>query len=149
MTNKEAVERFDGYTSSSYINKLFWIAGSFENMDFKDFLAEMDKNNWKSCLPEIGNSKYFKDYQENNEMGQALIDHDKFGLIAEILHPKHYTNAHAHRTSRYFTFAITEIRISYVYAETLEELMLAIEKSSEKIYREYVSKDKKTPTPNP
>lgn len=144
MTNKEATERFDGYTNGTYINKMFWIAGSFENSDFKEFLEEMDDSDWDDCLPDIRNSKYYKDYQKDREMGQALVDHNKFGLIAELYHPKcHNFSRDKEGKIQSCSVSMGNCRISYVYAETLEELMLCIEKAADKIYEEYVKDDNK------
>lgn len=143
MTNREAVERFDGYVHGTFINKLFWIAGSFDSSDFKDFLEEMQDNDWKDCLPEIAKSKYFKEYQKDNEMGQALVDNNKFGFIAELHHPE--CKNFSYQKSKIVSCSVSSgcCRISYVYAETIEELMSNIEKSADKIYKEYVAKDKK------
>ena len=144
MTNKKAVERFDGYTHGTFINKLFWIAGSFDNSDFKEFLEEIGDNGWEGCLPEIRNSEFYKSYQEDNEMGQALIDHGKFGLIAELYHPEcsdfKYDDKGKVRSCQVSRGCC---RISYVYAENMEDLMAEIEKSADKIYQEYITKDKK------
>ncbi len=140
----DAVTRFDGYTHSTFINKLFWIAGSFENSDFKELLEEMQDNDWKHCLPEIRKSKFYKEYQKDKEMAQALVDHNKFGLIAELHHPKchsFYYNEKGNIQS--CSVSLGSCRISYVYAEDLKGLMEAIEKSADKIYKEYVSNDKK------
>ena len=144
MTNREAIQRFDGQVHSTFINKLFWIAGSFENSDLKDFLEEMQEEDWENCLPEIRKSKYFKSYQKNNDFIQALIDHKKFGLIAELHHPRcHNFNYDEKGKVRGCQVSSGNCRISYVYGENQEELMSAIEKSAEKIYNEYVAEDKK------
>lgn len=144
MTNREATTRFDGYTHGTFINKLFWIAGSFDNSDFKDFLEEMQDNDWKDCLPEIAKSEYYKEYQKDREMGQALIDFNKFGLIAELHHPKCHNFRYDEKGKiTGCQISMGNCRISYVYAENLEDLMSAIEKSADKIYKEYVSSEKK------
>ncbi len=146
MTNRKATERFDGYTHGTFINKLFWIAGSHDNSDFKEMIEEMQDSDWKDCLPEIRKSKSYKEYQKDNEMGQALVDHNKFGLIAELHHPRCYDFRYNDKGEIWSSsVSMGNCRISYVYAEDLKELMSAIEKSADKIYKEYVEKDKKKP----
>ncbi len=143
MTNRDATKRFDGYTHGTFINKLFWIAGSFDNSDFKELLDEMQDKDWKDCFPEIKKSKHYKEYQKDNEMGQALVDHNKFGLIAELHHPRCYDFKYDDKGKMFgCSVSMGSCRISYVYAEDLKDLMSTIEKSADKIYKEYVKKDK-------
>ena len=143
MTNREYSELFDGSTYGTYIYKLFWIAGSIENSEFKDFLEELDDDNWKQCLPEFRNSSYYEEYQRNNDLVQALIDLNKFGFIAELRHPKCYDFDYNNNNEIIgHSVSMAVCRISYVYAENHDEMMAKIQESAEKIYNEYIKNDK-------
>ncbi len=133
-TNREYVDRFD-QLNGTQIGKLFWIAASLENFsDLEEFLQEMEDGVWNEILPECGPSEneHFEEYRDDNQLIQLLIDHDKYGFIAEILTPEcsnfrydedgKLTGWSTHHGSR---------TINYVYAETIEGLYAAIEKVSE------------------
>lgn len=145
MTNIEAVERFE-QSHSTKIETMFWIAGSIGNSEFKDFLEEMDDDSFKVCFPEIFNSDYYNDYKDNNELGQALVDYGKFGLLAEIHIPKCDNFKYQERKLIGWSVHEGNCRVEYVYAETLELLMGEIEKTSESVFQEYLKKDKKKAT---
>lgn len=143
MTNKDAVGHFDQSTHSAFINKLFWVAGSFDNSDFKEFVDDMNDSDWKNALPEIAKSKHYKHYRKEREMGQALVDYKKFGFLAEIHHPEHHSFIYQKGKPIASSVSMGVCRISVVYGETREELLAAIEQSAEKIYKEYIAADKK------
>ncbi len=142
MTNIEAVERFD-QAHGAKIEKLFWIAGSLENSSLKEKLEEMEEKDFKKCFSEIFNSKHYEYYRTDDEIMQAIVDFRKFGLFAEIHLPKcynfKYEKGKKHPVSWSISYGIC--RIEYCYGETLEELMNEIEKSSEKVFKEYISQE--------
>lgn len=144
MTNFEAVDRFD-QAHRAKIENLYWIAGSLENSDLKDKIEEMEDEDFKKCFPEIFNSKHYEEYRNDYEIMQAIVDFRKFGLFAEIHLPEcdnfRYEKGKKHPVSWSVHGGIC--RIEYCYGETLEELMNEIEKSSEKVFEEYVAQDKK------
>jgi len=142
MTNFEAVERFD-QAHGAKIERLFWIAGSMDNSDFKDLIEEMEDKDWQKLFPEIHKSEYFQEYLDDDEALQALVDFRKFGLIAEIHLPE--CDNFRYKKDKPVSWSVHGgiCRIEYVYAETLEDLMREVEKASEKVFQEYVAKDRK------
>jgi hypothetical protein len=141
MTNLEAVERFD-QSHGATIEQLFWIAGSMNNSDLKDLIERLEDKEWKELFPDIYYSDFFQEYLDDSEEMQALVDFRKFGLIAEIHLPecRNFTYKDNRPVSWSVHRGISIIR--YTYAETLEELMSEVEKVSEKVFHEYIEKDK-------
>ena len=137
MLNEKAVTRFE-QAHGVKIEKMFWIAGSIENSSLNDLIADMDDKQFKNCFPEILNVKvYEKDFL------QALIDYDKFGIVAEILIP--IANSFKYSsdgTLLGWSSSGGYCRIDYVYAETLELLLNEIEKSADKHFEDFKKKDK-------
>ena len=142
MTNFEAVERFD-QAHGAKIERLFWIAGSMGNSDFKDLIEDMEDKDWQKLFPEIHKSEYFQEYLDDDEALQALVDFRKFGLIAEIHLPE--CDNFRYEDDKPVSWSVHGgiCRIEYVYAETLEDLMSEVEKASEKVFQEYLNKDRK------
>ncbi len=142
MNNIQAVERFE-QTHGSMIEKLFWIAGSYENRDFKDLIEEMTNSDFKDCFPEIYKSDYFNGYKKDNELLQSLADFSKFGFIAEIHIPQ--ASEFSYKNNKPVSWSLHGgiCRVRYVYAETRESLISEIEKASEKVFKEYLKEDKK------
>lgn len=142
MTNFEAVERFD-QAHCAKIEKLFWIAGSLESSDLKDLIGEMEDGDFKQCFPEIYKSEYYREVKDDEQLMQALIDFKKAGLIAQVLIPKAYGFRYENNKPVGWSISSGSCRIEYVYAETLEDLMKEIEKAADKVFKEYLKKDKK------
>ena len=143
MTNVEAVERFD-QAHGTKIDKLFWIAGSLgSSNDLKDLLEDMSDKDFKRCFPEIYKSEYFKEYREDQQLEEALVDFSKFGLLAEVHVPE--ASNFKYKDGKPVSWSVHGgiCQVEYVYAENLEELMTEIEKVSEKVFREHVKEDKK------
>ncbi|MDI9872721.1 MULTISPECIES: hypothetical protein [Flectobacillus] len=141
--NQEAVERFD-QARGAKINRLFWIAGSLENSDLKDLLNDdMEEYDFEICFPEVFNSEYFNDYKDNDELIQALVDFRKFGLLAEIFVPE--ADCFRYENNKPVSWSTHQgiYRVKYVYEETLDKLMLKIEKTAAMVFREYIEADKK------
>ena len=143
MKNSEAVERFD-QAHGAKIENLYWIAGSLDNSDFKDKIEELEDRDIEKCFPEIFNSPHYEEYKNNGELLQALVDFEKFGLLAEIHLPEctdfSYEKGKKYPTS--WSIIGSVCRIEYCYGETLSELMKEIEKCSRKVFKEYIAKDK-------
>lgn len=142
MTNIEAVQRFE-QAHAAKIDKLIWIAGSLDHIDLKDMLGYIEDADFKNCFPEIYNSEYYKEYLDNEDLVQALIDFNKCGLIAEINIPE--ATDFSYKNGKIVSWSSNDgiCRIAYVYGETMEELMQQIEKVSGNIFNEYVEADKK------
>ena len=143
FSNKEAVERLE-QAHGAKIEKLFWIAGSLENSDLRDLIEEMDDKSLQKCFPEIANSKYLEEYRNDNQLVQALVDFDKFGLVAEILIPiaKDFSYDKKGKPVSWSSSG-GHCRVDYVYAETLDLLLAEMEKSGETHFKEFLKDDKK------
>lgn len=143
MKNIEAVERFD--QAGAKIDELFWIAGSISsnNDDLESFMEGLRDKDWEEAFPDIYNSESFQEYLDNNEVRQALIDFNKFGLIAEI-HIPECDNFRYSDNGKPASWSVHEgkCRVKYVYAETLEELIEEIERISEGVFQKFIKKDK-------
>ncbi|NBA78592.1 hypothetical protein GOQ04_23755 [Emticicia sp. ODNR4P] len=141
--NQEAFDRFE-QAYGAKIHKLYWIAGSLENSDLNDLLHDdMDDSDFEKCFPAIYHSAHFNDYKDKHEFLDALVDFRKFGLLAEVFIPK--AECFIYENNKPVSWSIHEEtwRIEYVYAETLSKLLLEIEKSAEKIFKEYIKADRK------
>lgn len=143
MTNKEAVEIFD-QAHSSEVAQLFWIAASLENRrNLEDFMEEMTDEDIMQCFPEIAKSQYFESYKEGRELTQALVNFEKFGLLAQILVPECSKFNYNGKKPVSWSVNSGTCRIAYIYAETMEGLAAEVVKASERIFKQYVAKDKK------
>jgi len=141
MNNLKAIERFE-QTNSAQINKLFWIAGSIESHDLASFLEDLDSANWKECLPEIFEDSNFEECMEDEEFNELLIDHNKLGFIAEVTFPESYNFKYDGDKLTGWSSNGGTRRIKYVYAETTDELLSAIEKVGEEVFEDYKKADK-------
>jgi hypothetical protein len=141
--NKEAVERLE-QAHGAKIEKMFWIAGSLENSDLRDLIEEMDDKAFKKCFPEIANSKHLQEYRNDNELLQALVDYDKYGLVAEIHIPiaKEFSYDKKGKPVSWSSSG-GHCRVDYVYAETLDLLLAEMEKSGETHFKDFLKDDKK------
>lgn len=141
MTNKDFAERFE-QTRGVQIEKLFWIAGSVDNYELNDLIEELEDQHWEKLFPDIFNDEQFEGSIVKGV--DALIEFGKFGLIAEIhIAMLCYFSYNEDDTKVFASYSRGCCRIEYAYAETLEELMIEIEKISEEIFREEVQKDRK------
>lgn len=139
--NIEAVERIE-QSHGAKIERLFWIAGSLSNNDFDEVLSGMTDEEFQGCFPEIYQSEYYEEYKEENQLGQALVDYKKFGLLAEVHIPEAYN--FKYNNEKLVSWAIHGgvCLIEYVYAESLEELLEQIEKAGDKVFQECLAKAK-------
>lgn len=142
MTNKNYVERFE-QAGGIIINKMFWIAGSFESSEFKDMLTDdMSIREWTEMLPEI-DVKQLEEYIDEDNAMQIFADYSKFGFIAETHYPEHYN--FSYKAGKIIGCSVSNgsCSIDYVYGETIEELMKKIEVVAEENYQRCLLKDKK------
>jgi hypothetical protein len=143
FSNKEAVERLQ-QSHDVRIEKMFWIAASLENSDLKDLIEEMDDEDFKKCFPDIAQSKHLEEYRNDDELLQALVDYDKFGLVAEIHIPiaKDFSYDEKGKPISWSS-SFGHCRVDYVYAETLDLLLSEMEKSGDSHFRDFVKDGKK------
>lgn len=86
MTNNEVMERLS-QTSGARVEKLIWIAASWENdSEIREFLDEVDASFYKQYMPDVFISEYFHEYQK--EPIEALVNFMRYGFLAEIHLPK-------------------------------------------------------------
>jgi hypothetical protein len=142
MSNKKVVERFE-QAQGAKIEKLFWIAGSLEHCDLKDLIEEMSDEAFENCFPEVFNSPYFEEYRDEGELLQALVDKDKLGLVAEILIPiaKNFSYDQDGNVSSWSSSS-GYCQVDYVYGDTLELLLVEVEKSADKHFKYFLENDK-------
>ncbi len=143
MTNRNAVERFE-QAYGAKIDKMFWIAGSLDNHDLRSLVEDdMSEKDFKKCFPLIFNSEYYKQYLDDNEILQAFVDFNYFGLLAEIHVPK--PSDFTYKNGKPISWSASGgcCRIEYVYAETLEEVMKEVELSAKKVFDECMKSEKK------
>jgi hypothetical protein len=141
--NREAVDRFE-QAYNAKIEKLYWLAGSLDNHDLRSIIEDdMSEKDFKKCFPKIFNSEYYKEYLDDNEILQAFVDFNYFGLFAEVYVPKasDFTFKNGKPVSWSSNGGIS--RIAYVYAETMEELLKEIELSAKEIFDDCIQSEKK------
>jgi hypothetical protein len=142
MIHNKNLERFE-QMNGTYIEKLYWIAGSIDNSSLKELLDDFSFDDFKKIFSGLTKSEY-NDYWKNNELSQLFIDYDKLGLFAKIHIPicdKFKYNNDNNPVS--WSVNNGHCRIEYVYAETLEELINKIEKISEKLFQKFIKNDLK------
>lgn len=140
MKNFDAVDRFE-QAHGAKIEKLFWIAGSLDNHDFKEFIEEMDEKDFKKCFPEIAKSPSY-DYYRTGPLVDAFIDKKLLGFLAEVRIPKADNFRYDGKILRGWSVHEGICRIEYVYAESTDELLLEIEKVSKKVFAQFIKNAK-------
>ncbi len=147
MKNTEALDRFE-QAHGANIEKIFWIAGSLENSDLKDFIEEMDDKAFKKCFPAIYKSIDVDEYRDSGELLQELLIKEKLGLIAEITIPiAEGFDYDKDGNVKSWSSNGGRSRVDYVYAETLELLLVEIEKTSKTHFKNFIKEDKRTNAP--
>ena len=143
MKNRDAVERFD-QAYGAKIEKLYWVAGSLEDRELNDFINEMEEKDFEECFPEIFKSEHYQQYQDDDELLQALVDFNKFGLLAYVLFPecKNFTFKEGREKPVSWSSSAGVCRVAFCYGENREELLKSIEKKSKEIFQEYVQEHK-------
>ena len=146
MNHLKYFEKLEDKTHSVTIEKLFWIAACKENQNFRDFFEYIDRLDLHDCLPEIADDDGVDDYDSglpHADIFDLFYEHIKLGFLAELSHPKcnNFTynekgeviSASIHRGITYS---------SYVYAETIDDLMKNIIAASDKMYLLFIEEDK-------
>lgn len=143
VNNTNYQEIFEHETNHSYINKLFWIAAQMENDDLNDLIGDLNEDQWFDLLPDLRNSKFFLEYFNEGNMKEMLFENGKFGFIAKVNHPN-CTDFKFNKNGEFSSCSIEgwRCRISYVYAETIDELTNKIKEVSEKLFQEMIDRDK-------
>lgn len=143
MTNKEAFERFD-QTHGARIESLFWMASHeiYENSDFKELIEYISDKEWKKLFPELFEKGKISEEMEFDQIVESLFDNNKLGFIAKTLHPICDSFRFEDGKPRSWSVKSWHCRISYVYAETTDELLAEIEKESDRIFEEFIKNDK-------
>ncbi|MFO0359259.1 MAG: hypothetical protein ACK50N_02065 [Flavobacteriales bacterium] len=140
MKHTEALERFQQAHNAS-ISKLFWIAGSFQESDLRDFIEEMSEDQFKSCFPRIANSKYYQEYRDDGELLEAMVDSTYLGLLAEVLIPEATDFQFEKGTREPVSWSKGIVsRIVICYGDNLESLLKSIEKKAEAYFQECIDK---------
>ncbi len=146
MNHLKYFEKFDNQTHSVTIEKLFWVAACNDNKAFREFFDDIDKSELQNLLPEIANDRTVKDYEADHPFADIIelfYKYNKLGFLAELSHPKcdsfiynkkgEVVGGSIHRGITY---------PSYVYAETIDDLMKNIIAASDKMYLLFIEEDK-------
>jgi hypothetical protein len=129
MKNTEALDRILESHGAS-VEKLYWIALSTESEELKDALRDMDKKTFVECFPKA--AKYYKGYKQDDDLMQALFDHDYYGFLAEVhveIHRNFTFDAEGHMTA--CSSSKSQCYVHHLYAETLEALVERIEQHAQ------------------
>lgn len=144
MKNKEVMQRIE--QAHGFVSKMFWVATSLEDSDLKEFINEMDEDSFAKTFPTVLKSEYFSNYlgPEGEGLFQAIIDHELYGFVAEVQIPKCSHFSFLEETGKPIGWSVSTgvRRIEYVYAESVEELIDAVEVVSEKVFHEYAEKER-------
>lgn len=140
MNNLKAAKLFHNDMHSARIEQLFWLAGSMESSDLKDLIADMDDDDFQKCFPEI-QLPYCED--DTTRRMELLSDANKYGLLAQVYVPEAYNFSYDGEGLKSWSLRLGICNIAYVYAETLADLLVGIEKATADIFQRYVEKDKR------
>lgn len=144
MTNKEAIQRLS-QTGCATIDKLIWIAGSWEDdREIKEFLEDVDKQFYKNYMPVFVESGHLDEYMENPIEG--LINFELYGLLAEVNLPKLHGFRFVGNKPVSWSVNQSHCDVERIYAESMEELIIIIEKLATKRYKKAWQSELKTQT---
>lgn len=140
MNNIQALERIE-QAHSARIDQLFWIAASLAHSDLEELLQELSTKDWERLFHGDISPGYIEQYRDDRVIVQALVDYRKVGLLAVVDIPQAYD--FTYEKKKPVTWSVNEgiSRRMYVYSETMEGLVLEIEKVSEEVFKQYVAKD--------
>lgn len=122
-TNKQVLDMF-GQMGGARINRLLWIAGQPEHQTVGEILEDMlDSECFAACFPDIP-IETVEEYAVDQELPQLLVDHDKFGFIAEVYMPE-IRNMCLDEKGNPAWWSTSDgcCEIGYAYAETTDELV--------------------------
>lgn len=120
FTNKDALERLS-QTQCAHISKLIWIAGSWENdRDIRDFLDDADEDFFKNFMPQLS--------EGTEDKMAALINNQLYGLLAEVHLPKNKNFSFLDDKPVSWSVSMGHCEVEHIYAETLEGLIVEMEK---------------------
>lgn len=130
------------------VSSIFYIATQIESKQLMDLLIEMEKDDFVQLFPEIKKSNIFEvDQLTEDDITEFLFDYNKLGFLAITNHPIHsnftFKQDGEFESCSYSRGASYE---SYVYAETIDELLEKIEAKAEQWYNYDLSKHKKDNT---
>ena len=122
-TNKQVLDMF-GQMGGARINRLLWIAGQPDNQMVGDILEDMlDGESFAGCFPDIP-AGIVEEYAADRELPQLLVDHDKFGFLAEVYMPE-IRNMRFDGKGNPESWSWSDVccEIGYAYAETTDGLV--------------------------
>lgn len=131
-----------GETHNAHVEKLFWIATSYESKPLKDFLTEIYED-------ELFNEVFkLNEKAEVDDPLEAIQDWNKLGFVAEVHYPVLSDFKYKDGENNPWTFSGGKghCRIEYLYEENLDNLILSIEDKAAKLFNEFKAADlKKNP----
>lgn len=140
--NRTFTERLQGNAYSAQINRLVWIAASLElSYDLHEMLEEMQDEDWKEVFPKLYASKGFQLITEGEELKNLLIDSRLLGFLAQVHIPVCHDFTYENGRSVSWKMSHGHCTIGYVYGETPDELISAIEKLAKEHFKIAMQKE--------
>jgi len=140
MNNTEAMDRT--VNQGGTVAQLFWIAVSIESEELKEHLENLRGKDFQACFPKV--KQYYADYKRNNDLIQALNDGHYRGFLAEV----HVEECFKFRFDEAgkpsaWSSSRSKMYVHHVYAETLEELVAAIERVTAEDFAHDLARERK------
>jgi hypothetical protein len=143
MEHKKALETIE-QAHGTVVLSIFYIAAQIESKSLMDLLIDMEEEDFLSLFPEIKESNIYQvDQLTEEDIQEFLFDSNKLGFIAITNHPIHskftFKPDGEFESCSYSRGACYQ---SYVYGETIDELINNVEKSAEKFWQYDLDKAK-------
>ena len=143
MKNNKFAERFE-QAGGTRIDKMFWIASSYELSDLKEMLSDIEPEDFIKMFPEVANLSMYEQYRQDETLVQALTDYNYWGIIVEA-HVPQCDNFRFDEKGHPTSWSVHEgvCTIIHAYGETLNALIVSIEKQYKQLFKQWVAKEKK------
>lgn len=134
MKHIKVIEIIDEAHGTVVLN-IFYISAQIESRSLMEFLIELEEEDFINLFPEIKEVDYYQvDKLSEEDIHEFLVDANKLGFIAITNHPIH-TNFTFKPDGEFKSCSYSRVTYqSYVYAETISELMKKIAKKAEYWY---------------
>lgn len=149
MSNIKFAERFE-QAGGARINEMFWIASSYEVSDLGELLSNIEPEDFMKMFPKVGSLSMYERWREDEGLAQALTEYGYWGLVAEV-HVPQCDNFRFDDEGEPRSWSVHPgiSTIVHAYGETLNQLMVSIEKQYKQLFKEWVAKEKKKASKRP
>lgn len=144
MENKDVLEFLEEDANGTNVSQLFHFGLQSENHDLYSLLENLTIDDFRDMMGDKCDFKSLQEYIDNGETYQYFIDNDMWGFFAEIHIPKHrdfYFYPDGEFSSCYSNSSVCTV--TYVYAETMDELLSKIKIEAEKQFKIEMNRSKK------